>query len=95
MEKLQDQVPAKSGNDAFELAYEAMGGKDEFNRVFAEFDPEPLAAARYDDLACTTHMFVIPPRLIQLFLTIYMLLHLFFDLVWDKFTKQSYVTMCE
>ena len=48
MEKLQDQVPARRGKDALELAYEAMGGKDEFNRVFAEFDPEPLAAARYD-----------------------------------------------
>jgi predicted unusual protein kinase regulating ubiquinone biosynthesis (AarF/ABC1/UbiB family) len=46
MEKLQDQVPAKSGNDAFELAYEAMG-KEEFHRLFAEFDSEPLAAARY------------------------------------------------
>ncbi|CAB9499800.1 OF BC1 COMPLEX KINASE 7, chloroplastic [Seminavis robusta] len=45
MEKLQDQVPSRRGRDALELAYEAMGGKDEFNRVFSDFDPEPLAAA--------------------------------------------------
>lgn len=43
MEKLQDQVPARRGNDALQLAYDAMGGKEEFDRVFAEFDSEPLA----------------------------------------------------
>jgi predicted unusual protein kinase regulating ubiquinone biosynthesis (AarF/ABC1/UbiB family) len=45
MEKLQDQVPARRGEDALQLAYEAMGGKEEFDRIFKEFDPEPLAAA--------------------------------------------------
>ena len=43
MEKLQDQVPARRGDDALQLAYDAMGGKEEFDRVFSDFDPEPLA----------------------------------------------------
>jgi len=45
MEKLQDQVPAKRGDDAMNLAYEAIGSKEEFDRIFEEFDSEPLAAA--------------------------------------------------
>ena len=46
MEKLQDQVPSKRGKDALNLAHEAMGGKEEFDRIFSDFDTNPLAAAR-------------------------------------------------
>lgn len=46
MEKLQDRVPAKSGADAWKLAYEACpGGKARFHTLFADFDDVPLAAA--------------------------------------------------
>lgn len=46
MERLQDQVPAKSGNDALELAYSAYeGGEQEFKTIFSYFNDEPLAAA--------------------------------------------------
>ena len=45
MEKLQDQVPSRHGADALTLAYEAMGSQEAFDRVFADFDSEPLAAA--------------------------------------------------
>ncbi|KAL7519219.1 hypothetical protein ACHAWX_004006 [Stephanocyclus meneghinianus] len=46
MEKLQDRVPAKSGVDAWKLAYEACpGGKARFHTLFADFDDVPLAAA--------------------------------------------------
>lgn len=45
MEKLQDKVPSRRGEDAKNLAYEAMGGKEEFDKVFESFDYEPLAAA--------------------------------------------------
>jgi len=45
MEKLQDQVPSRRGQDALDLAYDAMGGKEEFDRIFVDFDSEPLAAA--------------------------------------------------
>ena len=46
MERLQDKVPAKSGNAALELAYSAYdGGETEFNSIFSEFYDEPLAAA--------------------------------------------------
>ena len=46
MAKLQDRVPAKSGQDALDLVYAAMpGGKSEFDATFADFDDVPLAAA--------------------------------------------------
>lgn len=45
MERLQDRVPARRGKDAFQLAYESVGSKEEFDRLFEDFDPEPLAAA--------------------------------------------------
>ena len=46
MEKLQDRVPAKSGADAWTLAYEACpGGKSGFHTIFSDFDDVPLAAA--------------------------------------------------
>jgi len=46
MERLQDQVPAKSGNAALELAHSAYdGGEHEFNSIFSEFNDVPLAAA--------------------------------------------------
>lgn len=46
MERLQDKVPAKSGNAALELAYSAYdGGETEFNSIFSDFNDEPLAAA--------------------------------------------------
>lgn len=51
MEKLQDQVPSRRGDAALQLAYDAMGGKDEFDRVFSDFDPEPLAG-RLNLLSC-------------------------------------------
>jgi len=44
--KLQDRVPARSGQDALDLAYSAFeGGKEEFHRIFIDFDSSPLAAA--------------------------------------------------
>lgn len=47
MEKLQDRVPAKSGEEAWKLAYDACPGGDKawFHTVFSEFDDVPLAAA--------------------------------------------------
>ncbi|KAL7543055.1 hypothetical protein ACHAXR_012347 [Thalassiosira sp. AJA248-18] len=46
MEKLQDRVPAKSGKEAWELAYEACpGGKAGLHQTFTDFDDVPLAAA--------------------------------------------------
>lgn len=46
LERLQDQVPAKTGDEAYTLAYEAWpGGKKSFEETFSEFDPKPLAAA--------------------------------------------------
>jgi predicted unusual protein kinase regulating ubiquinone biosynthesis (AarF/ABC1/UbiB family) len=46
MERLQDQVPSKSGKDAEELAYNAWpGGKAKFDETFSEMDWTPLAAA--------------------------------------------------
>mmetsp|Transcript_57417 Transcript_57417/g.121833 ORF Transcript_57417/g.121833 Transcript_57417/m.121833 type:complete len:766 (-) Transcript_57417:81-2378(-) len=46
MEKLQDRVPAKSGEEAWALAYEACpGGKAGFHQKFTDFDDVPLAAA--------------------------------------------------
>ena len=44
--KLQDRVPARSGQDALDLAYSAFeGGEEEFHRIFTDFDSSPLAAA--------------------------------------------------
>ena len=46
MERLQDRVPAKSGKEAWELAYAACpGGKTGFHRTFSDFNDVPLAAA--------------------------------------------------
>jgi len=45
LERLQDCVPSKSGNDAVELAYESFGGKETFHKVLSHFDDVPLAAA--------------------------------------------------
>ena len=46
MERLQDRVPAKSGEEALELAYSAYdGGKKEFDSLFSDFNDVPLAAA--------------------------------------------------
>lgn len=46
MERLQDRVPAVSGEKALMLAYSAYdGGKAEFNTLFEKFDDVPLAAA--------------------------------------------------
>eukprot|EP00546_Thalassionema_frauenfeldii_P011287 CAMPEP_0178916922 /NCGR_PEP_ID=MMETSP0786-20121207/12937_1 /TAXON_ID=186022 /ORGANISM="Thalassionema frauenfeldii, Strain CCMP 1798" /LENGTH=418 /DNA_ID=CAMNT_0020590369 /DNA_START=720 /DNA_END=1976 /DNA_ORIENTATION=+ len=45
MERLQDRVPAQSGEKALELAYTAASGKDKFEQLFDEFDDVPLAAA--------------------------------------------------
>jgi predicted unusual protein kinase regulating ubiquinone biosynthesis (AarF/ABC1/UbiB family) len=46
MECLQDQVPAKSGQDALDLAYSAWpAGADDFERTFRDFETTPLAAA--------------------------------------------------
>lgn len=46
MSILQDKVPATTGEDAMELAHSTMdGGREEFDKVFSEFDTTPLAAA--------------------------------------------------
>ena len=46
MERLQDQVPARTGQDALDLAYSTVkGGKQEFESIFETFDTTPLAAA--------------------------------------------------
>jgi predicted unusual protein kinase regulating ubiquinone biosynthesis (AarF/ABC1/UbiB family) len=46
LERLQDEVPARKGDQAFELAYEAWpGGKVDFDSTFVDFDPTPIAAA--------------------------------------------------
>jgi predicted unusual protein kinase regulating ubiquinone biosynthesis (AarF/ABC1/UbiB family) len=43
---LQDKVPARMGQKAVDLVYSALdGGKEEFDRVFQDFDSTPLAAA--------------------------------------------------
>lgn len=43
---LQDKVPARTGQNAMELAYSAVdGGKEEFDRLFRDFNSTPLAAA--------------------------------------------------
>jgi len=46
MERLQDRVPAKSGQEAWDLLYDAApGGKAGFHKLFSDFDDVPLAAA--------------------------------------------------
>jgi predicted unusual protein kinase regulating ubiquinone biosynthesis (AarF/ABC1/UbiB family) len=46
MECLQDQVPAKSGREALDLAYSAWpAGADDFERTFRDFETTPVAAA--------------------------------------------------
>mmetsp|Transcript_24641 Transcript_24641/g.58485 ORF Transcript_24641/g.58485 Transcript_24641/m.58485 type:complete len:1014 (-) Transcript_24641:68-3109(-) len=46
MADLQDRVPARTGQDALDLAYSSLaGGKEEFDRLFVDFESTPLAAA--------------------------------------------------
>ena len=46
MADLQDRVPARTGQDALDLAYATLeGGKEEFDQLFVDFDSTPLAAA--------------------------------------------------
>jgi hypothetical protein len=46
MERLQDQVPARTSQAALDLAYTTVkGGKEEFESIFETFDTTPLAAA--------------------------------------------------
>ncbi len=46
LERLQDRVPAKSGQEAFDLAYQAYNGNStRFHSIFSDFDDVPLAAA--------------------------------------------------
>lgn len=45
LERLQDKVPARSGQDALDLAYASIGSKEEFDRIFSNFTTTPLAAA--------------------------------------------------
>jgi len=46
LERLQDNVPAREGQAARDLAYQAYdGGKEGFDKVFMEFDDVPIAAA--------------------------------------------------
>jgi hypothetical protein len=46
MADLQDRVPARTGQDALDLAHSSLsGGKEEFDRLFVDFDSTPLAAA--------------------------------------------------
>jgi predicted unusual protein kinase regulating ubiquinone biosynthesis (AarF/ABC1/UbiB family) len=46
MADLQDRVPARTGQDALDLAHSSMeGGEEEFDRLFVDFHTTPLAAA--------------------------------------------------
>lgn len=46
LERLQDQIPALSGQRARELAYATWpGGRDSFDATFANVDWTPIAAA--------------------------------------------------
>jgi predicted unusual protein kinase regulating ubiquinone biosynthesis (AarF/ABC1/UbiB family) len=46
LERLQDQVPSRKGQDALDLAYAAWpSGKRNFHSVFSDFETTPLAAA--------------------------------------------------
>jgi predicted unusual protein kinase regulating ubiquinone biosynthesis (AarF/ABC1/UbiB family) len=46
MQRLQDQVPAREGQEAMDLAYSTLeGGKEEFDTIFKDFSATPLAAA--------------------------------------------------
>jgi hypothetical protein len=46
MADLQDRVPARTGQDALNLAYATLeGGQDEFDTLFVDFDSTPIAAA--------------------------------------------------
>lgn len=53
LERLQDQVPAKSGDEAYALAYEAWpGGKSSFEEAFSEFDPKPYVRQQMHRVHC-------------------------------------------
>ena len=45
LERLQDRVPAKTGQDARELAYSAFGSRQKMEEILEDFDDIPLAAA--------------------------------------------------
>lgn len=45
LERLQDKVPARSGQDALDLAYASIGSQQEFDELFCNFSTTPLAAA--------------------------------------------------
>jgi predicted unusual protein kinase regulating ubiquinone biosynthesis (AarF/ABC1/UbiB family) len=45
MERLQDKVPAKSGQDALDLAFSAFGSAESFYSIISDIDTKPLAAA--------------------------------------------------
>lgn len=45
LERLQDRVPARSGQAALHLAHASVGSKQEFDRLFSNFTTTPLAAA--------------------------------------------------
>jgi predicted unusual protein kinase regulating ubiquinone biosynthesis (AarF/ABC1/UbiB family) len=45
LERLQDKVPARSGQDALDLAYTSIGSPEKFDALFSNFTTTPLAAA--------------------------------------------------
>jgi predicted unusual protein kinase regulating ubiquinone biosynthesis (AarF/ABC1/UbiB family) len=73
LERLQDQVPARRGRDALELAYAAWpGGHVDFHRTFSEFDSTPLAAASLGQvhkgrLMATGKLVAIKPHLKEIY----------------------------
>ena len=42
LERLQDKVPARSGQDALDLAYASIGSQQEFDATFSNFTTTPL-----------------------------------------------------
>ena len=61
LERLQDKVPAKSGQDARELAYSAFGSKKRMEEILESFDDVPLAAASLGQV----HMAVLRPEIVK------------------------------
>jgi len=58
LERLQDRVPAKSGEDALELARSAFGSKEFMDDVLESFDDVPIAAASLGQV----HLGVLKPN---------------------------------